>query len=722
MNDLELQQRRAAAAAAARLRQERAEGADPTMQERWAKALEITGETGSALYEQTKETVTGASRLVEPYLQELPELFSANDEVIDELVEHSSGTYTKVVEGFYEASTPEQQIDILKANIPSMQFHTNKHGDVLVKYRGKVAFLNRPGMSSADIKGLAIHMAGDVPAMAYVSRGVGALDKISRGAAGFASTSVTRDILAQEAGATEGISAERAAISAAFGAGGEAIVPYLNWLKTGKQARQLGVDRRGVNDAALSVREAKTLTQQTGIEFFPAQQTLDPRMTAAQQTVLTSNLGVAVSRKTLARQDKQVAEAVDNFVYALATPEQAMKAPYKVKEAAEASINIAKLQRKEAASPIYKDSLESGAVGDVSGTLSLVKGLKADYKKGTKMYNALGKVQGLLQHSKTTKGKTTLGADGVITFGKDVTVRKPVTNPKHLHSVKLEIDALLAQTGDNAVDNTTRSLLSKVQKSLVNDMDSTIPNYGAARAAYAKESETVASLLESPLFAISNVKPQNIEQVTNILFGSTTNKSALEHSKRVIRQTDPDAWEAIVTHELEKRLGNVRAEAADAVTSRNEAQLLLNALTGGKTAKNDILRSSMSKGQQGNYDFLIGALKRAATGRPSKTSPKPEDLRVSWPVRIYGKLFGSIRDMGRLSVDSKHIQFLTDKKITALSKALLNPKWEPEMTAIRRLGSKSTKAATMFQALVSDIIRTETQLEAYSTYGTEGEE
>tara|TARA_R110000751_G_C13793192_1_gene482469 strand:+ start:5539 stop:7707 length:2169 start_codon:yes stop_codon:yes gene_type:complete len=719
MTELELQKRKAAAKAAARMRQEQALGADPTMQERWAAALETTGERGKDLYNSMKNTVFGTDRLDEPYLQDLPELFSANDPIIDEVVKHKAGAYTKLAEGFYAATTPEQQIDILKENIPSMKFHTNKYGDVLVKYRDKVSFLNRPGLSSADVKGLAIHMASDVPAMFVVAKGVGVVDKVLRGAVGFASTSAIRDIAATEAGATEGISAERAAVSAAFGAGGEVVVPFFNWMKTGKAAKGIGATRRELPAAQQAVKEAKPLSQATGIELFPAQQTLAPKMLAGQRAVLDTNVGISMSRKALEGQNKQVSTAVNDFVYQLATPEQAMKAPFKVQAAAQKSIDVAKLQRKEAASPIYTQALDSGAIGEVSGTISLVKGLKADYKKGTKMYTALSKVQGLLQKTTTKKGETYLDPQGIIVFGKDVTIRSPVTSPKHLHSVKLEIDAMLAQTGDNAVDNTTRSLLAQAQKSLVKDMDNTIPKYGAARAEYAKQSETVSSLIESPLFSIANVKPQNIEQVTNTLFSTGVNKASLLHSKNIIQKTDPKAWDSLVTHEMEKRLGNVRAEAVDAATTRNEAQLLLTALTGGKSSKDDLLRSAMSETQQKNYDVLIGALRRASVGRPAKTVAKLEDQRVNLPVRIYGKLFGSPRDMGRLSMDAKHIQHLTDTKIAAVTTALLNPKWEPRMLKIRKLGPASEKGATMFQSLVNDIVQSETQLEAFSLYGTQ---
>ena len=719
MTELELQKRKAAANAAARMRQEQALGADPTMQERWAAALEATGERGKELYNSMKNTVFGTDRLDEPYLQDLPELFSANDPIIDEVVKHNAGAYTKLAEGFYASTTPEQQIDILKENIPSMKFHTNKHGDVLVKYRGKVSFLNKPGLSSADVKGLAIHMASDVPAMFVVAKGVGVVDKVLRGSVGFASTSAIRDIAATEAGATEGINAERAALSAAFGAGGEVAVPFFNWMKTGKVAKELGATQRELPAAQQAVKEAKPLSQATGIDLFPAQKTLAPKMLASQRSVLETNVGISMSRKALEGQNKQVSTAVDAFIYQLATPEQAMKSPFKVQAAAEQSINVAKLQRKEAASPIYTQALDSGAIGEVSGTISLVKGLKADYKKGTKMYNALSKIQGLLQKTTTKKGKTRIDSQGVIVFGEDVIVRSPVTNPKHLHSVKLEIDAMLAQTGESAVDNTTRSLLAQAQKSLVKDMDNTIPKYGAARAEYAKQSETVSSLVESPLFSIANVKPQNIEQVTNILFSTGTNKASLLHSKRIIQKTDPKAWDALVTHEMEKRLGTVRAEAVDAATTRNEAQLLLNALTGGKSSKDDLLRGAMGETQQKNYDVLIAALRRASTGRPAKTVAKLEDQRVDLPIRIYGKLFGSPRDMGRLSMDAKHIQHLTDTKIAAVTTALLNPKWEPRMLKIRKLGPTSEKGATMFQSLVNDIVQSETQLESFSLYGTE---
>tara|TARA_R110000796_G_scaffold33223_2_gene86400 strand:+ start:6354 stop:8522 length:2169 start_codon:yes stop_codon:yes gene_type:complete len=719
MTDLELQKRKAHAKAAARMRLEQANGADPTVQERWAAALETTGERGKELFNNMKNTVLGTDRLDEPYLQEMPELFSANDPVIEEIVKHNPGTYNTIATGFYASSTPEQQIDILKENIPSMKFHTNKHGDVLVKYRGKVSFLNKPGLSTGDVKGLAIHMSSDVPAMFAVSKGVGMVDKAARASMGFASTSITRDIVAAEAGATEGINTERAAISAAFGAGGEAVVPFLNWMKTGKMAKGLGTTRREVGAAQEAVTEAKPLMQATGIDLFPAQQTLAPKMLAAQRSVLDTNVGISMSRKALEGQNKQVSSAVNDFIYQLATPEQAMKAPFRVQAAAQKSIDVAKLQRKEAASPIYTQALDSGAVGEVSGTISLVKGLKTDYKKGTKMYNALSKVQSLLQKTTTKKGKTYLDPQGVIVFGKDVTVRSPVTNPKHLHSVKLEIDAMLAQTGENAVDNTTRSLLAQAQKSLVNDMDNTIPSYGAARAEYAKQSETVSSLIESPLFSISNVKPQNIEQVTNTLFSTGANKASLLHSKRIIQKTDPKAWDSLVTHEMEKRLGNVRSEAVDAATTRNEAQLLLTALTGGKTSKDDLLRGAMGESQQKNYDVLIGALRRASVGRPAKTVAKLEDQRVNLPIRIYGKLFGNVRDMGRLSMDAKHVQHLTDTKIAAVTDALLNPKWEPRMLSIRKLGPTSEKGATMFQSLVNDIVQSETQLEAFSTYGTE---
>lgn len=705
------------AKAEARMRQQKDEQANPTGMELFMAALESTGGRAKELYESAKTVITGEDRLQEDYLKKLPELFSSKDKILDDILVDHSGAYAKMAEGFYSSSTPQQQIDILKANVPNIQFHTNKHGDVLVKYKGNVSFLNRPGFTTQDLKQFAVHFSSDVPAAGFTMMGAGSVDKALRGSRAYAYTSVARDLKAMQAGSEQEISTERALISGAFGGLGESAVPVINWMKTGKQASQMGVPRRELDSAAQSVERAKTLTTQTGIEFFPAQQTLSPTLMASQKAVLDTNVGIAMARKQLGRLNAQVSEAVENFVYSLATPEQAMKAPFKAKEAAQAAIDIARLKRQEVSSPIYTQALESGIKAKVTDTVSLINSLKSDYKVGTKMHSALSKVQKLLQKKSTKKVPPTLSPEGLLVIKEPVTVTSPVTNPKHLHSVKLEIDAMLAQTGDNSVDNTTRGLLTQVQKSLVSEMDDSIPMYAKARATYAEQSESLSSLVESPLFSVANVKPENIEKVTNILFNTTTNRKALDHTKSIIQRVDPKAWDAMVTHELEKRLMNVRAQSVDAATSRNEAQLLLAALTGGKVGKENLLRASLNKTQAKNYDYLVEALQRAATAVPAKTNPKNVDLRVNLPTRIYGTVFGNPRNLARLSIDAKNIQFATDAKIAAMAEVLLNPKYEPSMKQVRRLGAKSLASARLFQQLVRDAVMTESQLEPYSTYG-----
>lgn len=133
--------------------------------------------------------------------------------------------FTKIMQAYAVSVDPQQVADIAVKTLPGAQAHKDSHGNVMVKWKGKDYYVNKPGVSQADFDTLIPQMYFYLGAAKAGGLAKGLLGRMATVGLTSAGVSVGSDIASQELGSEQGISPERAVISGVAGAGFEALSP-----------------------------------------------------------------------------------------------------------------------------------------------------------------------------------------------------------------------------------------------------------------------------------------------------------------------------------------------------------------------------------------------------------------------------------------------------------------------------------------------------------------
>lgn len=142
---------------------------------------------------------------------------------------------------------PKAIADIAIKTLPGSTRKQDEYGNDMVEWKGKEYYINRPGVSEADLFKLTADIAAFAPA-AMVSAGPRSV--IGRAAVAvptFGGTSVAQDVAAESLGSEQGVDPVRATVTAATGAAGEMIAPIAV-----KAWRRIFGDPRFVRDGQLT--------------------------------------------------------------------------------------------------------------------------------------------------------------------------------------------------------------------------------------------------------------------------------------------------------------------------------------------------------------------------------------------------------------------------------------------------------------------------------------
>lgn len=680
-------------------------------------AFATTGDTG---LEHPQPEGTLGEQLRDPFTGELRKRgFEEIEEFSPQAATSDPDVARKIQLGFLVAQDPQQKMDIVKHNIPEAKFHQMQNGAIMVRVGNQRWWLDEPGVT---LRGTVEGTIGALPeTIAAVTtpglplvRALGTAGKALVTGGTEAGISIGKDIGAQQFGSKQDPNLTRAALLGTVGALGTALPGAIALGSEVRAGRGLMVPASEAELAQRGLKETAGITEATGIPLFPAQKTVSPSGLALQEKLLTTQRGVAGAVDALKQQNKAAGDAVENLLNDLAPATVTPQAPARVRAAAEESIDVAKMRRAEETSPLYNSALDGpDALGDVTLTQALIQGERRKYAKGTKTYGHLTKLMKLLRVKQKQMTETKVLPDGTIKFAEEEIVETGITNPRHLHSVKLEMDAMLAQFGESALDNTSRRVVEKVRKQLLEEMDAHIPGYAQARTKYAEGSETVQALVDSPVRAIADIKPENMERVANIVFNATP--EVARQVRGVLNKTDPDAWDALIRFEIERRINKASRPVATGAGVVNEPAFLAGALTGGRGRKNDVLRGAMSPQQREVYDWLVKGLEAAAKGKPrgeAKVSPAQADVTV-WnsPFKFYGRVTGGIAGIPRVSVDPGRIDVISNARISAFTKAMFDPAWEPLVRQIIKFSPGSQRSSRAISVLMTKIMSEDTKVE-----------
>lgn len=183
------------------------------------------------------------------------------------------------------STNPKAQLDILRANIPNLQTRPDKFGNIMVRAPGMkdFAYLNKPGLSQADINEFGTQTLATLPFLGVAGKGATIPARVASSTLGLGGASVAQDVMAGAAGSKQGIDVPGALIQGGVGAASAGIAePVLGTLyKTARGALAYPASRlrAAVNPAA----EAERRVMGAGAEDVAAGglNLTEPEITAA---------------------------------------------------------------------------------------------------------------------------------------------------------------------------------------------------------------------------------------------------------------------------------------------------------------------------------------------------------------------------------------------------------------------------------------------------------
>jgi hypothetical protein len=624
------------------------------------------------------EAFTGNERSAGAF-QDAPEFVSLDKGQLTTPMEGTREEKSKLMSGLLMSVDPQQKMDVIKAHVPSAKFLQRSDGTVIVKVNGQDFWLDKPGVSAAGtVKSLA-EMALYVPSMRAGGLTSG-FKRLVAGGAATGGTSAGLDLAAQDFGSQQGVNPMRAGLM--FGAGvlGEALPMTMNALSKRAAVKHTGGHEIDLDAAPLAIKEAETLQTKVkdlfGVDFplFRAQKTNSPTALAEQEAMLSNSLGVTAAKESLKEQNSAASAVVNTFIDELIP--LSLNANLKVHKAAGTAIDLAKLARKQQTSPLYTAATDnpSGVAVNIQSTLDILEKAKVGLPKTGDVYPALNKVNRLL-HVESKGGKLT-----------------PTTDPKLLHNVKVNIDTMLAKTGDEAVDRTVASHLRTMNQELMKTLKAQVPGYEKAAAEYARLSIPVDELFNSQIGTLANMKPATVDRVRAAIFAPGVSRETQNHTRSIIQNVDPEAWQMILREQLMDRVASATVPIGEASKSR----VLYHALGGGSDKKTNTLRNALSPKEKSSYDIVMSILEQGSKGTPPVVKPTviPKSAGVSEAVsgQIVGRDVATQGAFTRIIVNPFKWLTNTDANVIKLSKVMFDPKWNSELRKIKKMGTGSEKS------------------------------
>lgn len=582
--------------------------------------------------------------------------------------------------------------DILKDQFPGTKIEPDVEGNLVATFPGGKQFaINKPGISGQDIVKLIGSIGAFTPAAKAATIGKTLGQKVIAGVAGAGATEAAIQT-GQEALGAE-FTPSDVALSAGLGGAAEVVVPAVQTIRQGRQARQIGAAADDIAQVAPSVQAAREATEETGIPLFQAQQTGVPAQLEKQSFVAQLPAGTRSAVEGLKTQNKAAGDAVENFINSIAPPEAVITGADKVRTAAETAIKATVRARKEASSPIYKQAFRrqrKGQLDDIN-----TDALKTKISQMAKQFSPDGEIAKNLNSS--LKKITNAGG-----------------NLQKLHLAKTEIDQTINAFGADSVGNTTKRFMTDIKKDLTDELVKQSPSYRAARDEFIRLSPEVTKIQESIIGKIAALDDTQLKQVSSKLFDAAeTNPQVILKAKKAITDVDPEAWSQIIRVELEKRLGLLKSGGEDFSVENIPGQLFRALFPNDKNTK--VLMNALDADQKKNLTFLKTALGRAKQGRPggSQTAAREEikaELKggvVQGIRKFFDKPISSLVGTGVSTLTGASAEAAFNSRVAALSKALYDPTWKAEMKQLRALDPNSPAAGRALTQLLDDITITE---------------
>lgn len=201
------------------------------------------------MFQKARSLVTGEGRTE----FDIPELGTSGSEV-----PAFSEQGMKMAGAYASSADPEQIADIALKTLPGSERGADKYGNVIIKFNDKDYYVNKPGVSQADLFALLSQAGAFAPAAKFGAAGKTLGKRMVRTGLTSAGTSAGLDLAAEQLGSEQGVSGSRAITSGVAGGIFEGIGPLAvkGWRSIFGKPLALGKDGRLTREGARMARKA----------------------------------------------------------------------------------------------------------------------------------------------------------------------------------------------------------------------------------------------------------------------------------------------------------------------------------------------------------------------------------------------------------------------------------------------------------------------------------
>lgn len=331
-----------------------------------------------------------------------------------------------------------------------------------------------------------------------------------------------------------------------------------------------------------------TLAQEHGIDLGPAEMTGLKRLLEMQKILAQSPETADTVQKFLENREGQIQSAV----YKLFADVSGEQEPYAAFVSGQKALkgHLKKLEeiRSSQSGPLYKAAEENQVKpADTRSMLATLDEQMANAKGGNR--KAIKAVRALLYDAGGDADTSVVG----------------------LHEAKLELDQLIdgARRGTGSAANLRLRTLVGAKQDLLNIIEDSSPDYGAARQRFAALSKPINQLENRLAGKLMKLDDDDAQRFGQTLFGSASSPASVRNTMKLIRDTDPEAADAVTRGYLQSVFERTLGETEGAVASKFRKKIM------GSKLNRRMLRAAMTPKQYKNFGGLMEVLE--ATTRAS---------------------------------------------------------------------------------------------------------
>ena len=606
----------------------------------------------------------------DPFTGELRETEESRS--LPEATPISMTSYTKglkdvqSIAGMLLAADDEGRKTIIKSLIPDAKIEPDEKGNDIITYPdGRREILNRPGFSRADAIQLAFDAALFLPGGLAAAPIKGAIKKGVVGAIGAGLTEAGRQQASGAVGTGEKTDLGRVALAAGAGGLAEAVPAVI--AGKGRAAKKLGVletETRGLKGA---IEEGLEASEELGVDLFPAQITKAPSAARRQAVLQKLDGSSQKALEAIKKQDEQYGRAVEDVLTDIAPSKTIDEAPLMIKEAAEKAVNRKLAARKKAAEKWYQKAFQNEKNVVTPKAYDTIEKLRKNFKPDSAGQKFLNELEGKLGSG----------------------------NIRQQHGTKKEFDAMFDRfSGDKALDNQQKAILTQVKQAFLEDLKKANSNYDKARRIFSSESPEVDRINKSYIGKISQMEKFDSDKLDAIvpkLFKPRTTDTQVRQFRKILKKENPYAWNAIVRRRFEDLLSKGGYDNPEKVYTA----LFKN------NANKKQLYAAMDKEQAKRLKYLEVTTERANIGRfrGTDTATKMEDVKGIDGGGLIGRTVKAATSP--FDTVGNFMQGVgTELRRDAWADVMFNPKWDPDWKALRKLTPNTAGANSKLNSML----------------------